>query len=80
MAKLCYLIKKIKNSKQEEKIMKQCNLLSEKDNEQFRKAYQSPLCKLKLFDETDDVLTSSGETPIEWIEDWDGFLTGTQVD
>ena len=54
--------------------MKQYHLLSEKDNETLRKAYQSPVCKLKAFDETNDVLTSSSETPIEWDGAWDGFL------
>ena len=56
--------------------MKQCNLLSEKDNAMFRKNYHSPLCKVSFFDETDDVLTTSGETAIMWDGGWDGFLTG----
>ena len=55
--------------------MKQRNLLSETDNENCRKDYQSPLCQVMQMSCNDVVRTSvpSG-TPIEWDNTWDMFL------
>jgi hypothetical protein len=61
--------------------MKQCNLLSEKDDAMLRKDYQSPLCEVKSFSAMDVIRTSGpDETPIEWSGSWDGFLNSGMVD
>ena len=61
--------------------MKQCGLLSEKDNVGLHKAYVSPLCNVVMMSNLDIVRTSSvEETPINWGEgNWDGFLSSTMV-
>ena len=61
--------------------MKQCNLLSEKDDAMLRKNYQSPSCEVKTFFAMDVIRTSGpAETPIEWSGDWNGFLSSVMGD
>ena len=55
--------------------MKQRNLLSETDNENCRKDYQSPLCQVMQTSCNDVVRTSEPSgTPIEWDTTWGEFL------
>ena len=56
--------------------MKQRNLLSETDNENCRKDYQSPLCQVMQTSCNDVVRTSEPSgTPIEWYTNWGTFLS-----